>query len=755
MKIGIMTWYKYENYGTALQVVALTKKVESLGYEPRIINYKPKGNIAEIKSVNFKTVKDAALNQINKKIKYKPYQNKEKAKMFDEFINENLIETDMCNSYSELHELNSQLDGFICGSDQIWSPLCFDDKYFLNFADSNKIISYAPSIGSDKIENPEIKEQFKRLVSRFNFLSVREEKGKRIIEELAGKKAEVVLDPTLLLSKDEWDKLSNDSCINAMPKEYMICYFLGDYKKYMKTVKKISRDLNLKIYIIPVFEFNKSNQNYKVPFEVGPKEFISLIKHAKYVCTDSFHGMLFSINYNIPFSIFERFTDKDPRNQNSRIYNILELFNIKNRLVTTNVIDYDIDYNKINIVLNRERAKSTLFLENSLKSILNNDRQITKENKITDYCCGCGACATVCPTKAISIVTDEMGFERYQIDKEKCINCGMCKKVCPMLKVTALLLKNAKKLYAFQSKNEQTLKTSSSGGFSHELCNLYNDNYNICGSTFDSTKKRAYHIIIGINNKEDLERIKGSKYIKSSTYEIFKEINHLAKTEKVIFIGTPCQVAGLSKLLEIKNIRENVILVDLICHGIPTIYLWKKYLKELENVLNLEDNIKVSFRDKNFGWKNKALTISDSRQIIKSPSEKKNNFYSFFNKRDCFMPSCYECPYREKSSADIRIGDYWGNKYKNDSKGVSMIIGITEKGIQIIENMKMNNVGIFKENPLSDYWSVQHPYNIVRPLYWKKLIEDLKDDNKTLKEIRKEYYSFTEFIQRVKDLIKK
>lgn len=754
-KVALMTWYTYYNYGTSLQVTALTKCIQKLGYDVFIIAYEPKGTL-------YKTPKKITLQWITKKIikkilnTKKTYLSLEREILFKNYLSKRLKETSKCRSYSELHDLNKEYDAFVCGSDQIWSPLCYDDKYFLSFVEnSEKMIAYAPSVGSIKIDNEIVKEKMQKNISRFTkYLSVREQQGADLIKDLTGLDAKVVIDPTLLLSSNEWDEYVDINTSKQLEEqEYIICYFLGERNNYMDYVKKLSKKLNVPYYLIPVTQEDKNSRN-SVPFEVGPVEFISLIKNAKYICTDSFHGMVFSINYNKPFSVFKRFKDNDPRNQNSRIFNLLRLVSLEDRL-----IDYDnfsnfenvlkCNFEKVNKKLQKLRSNCLSYLEASLKEATSfeENKIKDKEYKITDYCCGCGACTTVCPVDAIRIEKDIEGFEHYFINQEKCIQCGKCKTVCPMCDIIAQEIKNSKGLYAVKSNNKEVLKNSSSGGVGYEIAKKFQDvGYYIAGCMYDSEINSARHILIKSEEKSKLSLLQGSKYIQSILVNTMKEISNLSKEDRLVFFGTPCQVAAVDKLLTKKGYRENSVLVDLICHGVPSDYLWKKYLDDLNRRFNIGKNPNVLFRSKKLEWRKRLLVAYGNKKIYEK-KELEDDFYAFFRRGLCDMKSCSDCPYREKSAADIRIGDYWGERYVTDKNGVSMVIANTIKGEKIISSLDKNCE--IQKNDLFEYWTVQYPYNPQKPIIREKLIQELKDNKKSIQELRKEYCNYYDLKEKI------
>ena len=198
--------------------------------------------------------------------------------------------------------------------------------------------------------------------------------------------------------------------------------------------------------------------------------------------------------------------------------------------------------------------------------------EIVSKNK----CTGCTACMNVCPKNAISMVTDKCGFKYPIIDEKKCIDCGLCKKTCPILNKKNNLSIN--KCYAAYSKNDEYSIHSSSGGIFPIIANYILDNNGIViGAAFDK-KMNLNHV--AITKKKEIDKLRGSKYLQSDLGDIFKYVKENLKTKKILFVGTPCQIAGLKAY--IKNDYDNLICIDLICHGVPSPKLFQKYIKELE-----------------------------------------------------------------------------------------------------------------------------------------------------------------------------
>lgn len=744
--VGIMTWYRYHNYGTALQAAALFHEIALLGYEPSLIQYPPRKAVQAQPAVDM----HSSVQKLRQKVleaRHRPYNSEERKTLFSSFLKKNIRSTKPCLTYPELYELNSVFDAFVCGSDQIWAPGCFDEKYFLSFvSNASKMVAYAPSIGLASIADGSVRDRMKTLIARFEHLSIRESQGAELIASLCGKNAEVVLDPTLLLSREEWDALLGQTEISSPPEKgkYILCYFLGDYRRYANTVRTISKALNLPVSVIPVFQEQKSRPN-AVPFEVGPAEFVRLIQNAAYVCTDSFHGLAFAMNFNIPFTVFRRFSDRDPRSQNSRVYSLLKRTGMQQRLenaarASTVSQARECDFTQPNRVLDRERKKSLAYLRNALSSAVGaqEKKEAQGEFRITELCCGCGACAAVCPVNAVSIRMDEQGFEHYVIDAERCIRCGRCRQVCPFRHVSAAPLADAGKLYSFQSSHAEVLKKSSSGGVAHEIAEIANSSGAwVCGSAYLPKKDGAEHLLLPPES-EGLSLFQGSKYLQSSSADALARIASFQGEEKLAFFGTPCQTAGVDKILRLTNRRDSAVLVDLICHGVPTRLLWNKYLKSIESSQKIPAHPAVSFRSSEGGWRNRKIEVSNADYTYLK-SEKKDDFYAFFRHSLCFMRACYDCPYREKSAADLRIGDFWGPRFAKDSDGVSMVIAVTGRGKHMIRRLTEEERGTVTQEQLKEYWTVQYPENPPFPLFYDDLLVRLKEDGLPLAQIREQF----------------
>ena len=312
--------------------------------------------------------------------------------------------------------------------------------------------------------------------------------------------------------------------------------------------------------------------------------------------------------------------------------------------------------------------------------------------KDKESCCACYSCYNICPHNAIKMIEDEKGFKYPDIDKEKCTNCGLCKKKCPILNKKENE-KNNPKAYAAYNKDEKIRIQSSSGGVFTLLAEyILNNNGVVVGAAFDE-KFMVKHIII--NNTKDLSILRTSKYLQSNIGNIYKEVKDLLNSNKlVLFTGTPCQINGLFAYLGKEY--ENLYTQDIICHGVPSPKVWRKYLEYRKSKDNKEP-IKINFREKTEGWKLFSLIFKYSDEKKYEKNQTQDLFMQAFLRDACLRDSCYACSFKEKNrKSDITLADFWGIQNvlpeMDDDKGISLVIVNTEKGKKLYEEIKENTV---------------------------------------------------------------
>lgn len=324
-------------------------------------------------------------------------------------------------------------------------------------------------------------------------------------------------------------------------------------------------------------------------------------------------------------------------------------------------------------------------------------------------CCGCTACASICPQNAILMEPDVLGFKYPKIDLAKCIDCGLCEKVCAFNE-NYDKSQNLDKpdVYAARHKNMHEIETSRSGAAFIAISDYVLENGGIVYGVgykghFVVTHKRA-------TTKEERNEFKCSKYVQSDLDGIFSQVRNDLKIGKtVLFSGTPCQTAGLNSFID-KKLRENLILVDIVCHGVPSPYIWRDYLAYLEKK-QCAEIIEVNFRDKQrFGWASHYESYKFPQSTIIT-TKFTYLFFSHLMSRE----SCGKCHYANTiRPSDITIGDFWGwektdSQFNKDNKGCSLIFINTIKGRNIFNLIKqdLNIIPAQLSNCLQP--NLQHP----------------------------------------------
>lgn len=384
-KIGgvIVSDLNHTNYGSMLQAYATLKTVQNLGYDFRFIKYKKERNILDwlritpglMLSGGFELLRNRLLHKIQLR-KYPEYRinneirisstNEFKRKEFVPYFKE-------YKGYKALQEGSKEYNVVFVGSDQVWRPYGFYSSYWnLMFVDESiPKFSYSSSYGVSDI--PKIQRKgTKRYLERLNFVSVREDKAREIVEKYSNKKAKVVADPTMLFTKEQWEKFATESAIK-IDEPYIFCYFLGTRKDIRYKAKELSEKTGLKIVIMRhMDEYVEADEligDY-YPYDINPRDFVKLLMKAEYVCTDSFHGTVFSILMHKKFITFYRVNPKKGNSTHSRVDSLLNKFGLSDRLYKGDItsIQSEINYRKVDEILEEYRNESMLFLENALSA---------------------------------------------------------------------------------------------------------------------------------------------------------------------------------------------------------------------------------------------------------------------------------------------------------------------------------------------------------------------------------------------------
>lgn len=377
-QILISTLFTGYNYGSSLQAYATETIVKTYGYQPLLIKLSgglKKGRDVRLKKLTTIFFRLLAHPKIAKKV-IKTYHksislpiNDETKSAFIDFEVQTLNPVRI--KWRKLKQLSktTTVVACLCGSDQIWNSesLYVDPLYYIRFSPACKRIAFAPSFGRECIPRYNAN-KITNWVSQIPYLSVREKSAADLIEQKINRKATIVIDPTLLISKDEWRCIFGDISIEE---PYLFVYFLNEPNDEVKKfIKKIAEQNHWKICTLSQFAFWHNYADLTI--NAGPKEFLTLVSNAKFVCTDSFHGTAFSLNFNIPFFVFPR-NYETAGQQTTRIDSLLNITKADARFITdietVNIDDLTMSFSEVNNALNNERKKGLDFLHQSLRKI--------------------------------------------------------------------------------------------------------------------------------------------------------------------------------------------------------------------------------------------------------------------------------------------------------------------------------------------------------------------------------------------------
>lgn len=386
-KIGIVSCYFQKNYGSMLQAYATQQVIKKLGYQAETIRIE--GIAKEIRNAKLKYymkqltdwtvvkgklgfVKRFFLKKMDKEFKENVTV---RDKKFNEFKNTKYELSPVYNSKKEIGKYCHNYSSVLVGSDQLWLPSNIDvDYYTLNFVpeDINKI-AYATSFGVSAL--PERQWSFaSKFLNRINYVSVREEGGQKIVKEVAHRDVPVVCDPTLLFTKDEWLKYFPNQRIYK--EKYIFCYFLGNNPEQREFADKIRKNTGYKIVsLLHMDEYIKSDIDFPdyAPYNIGPEEFVNLIRNAEIILTDSFHGTVFSVLNGKKFFTFRRFKEGSVLSTNSRMHSLFNLLDLHERFITADedvqkALNLEIDYEKVWNRIDKYRQKSYEYLIKALEA---------------------------------------------------------------------------------------------------------------------------------------------------------------------------------------------------------------------------------------------------------------------------------------------------------------------------------------------------------------------------------------------------
>ena len=387
-------------------------------------------------------------------------------------------------------------------------------------------------------------------------------------------------------------------------------------------------------------------------------------------------------------------------------------------------------------------------------------------------CYGCGVCTKACSKKLIHIRLNEAGFyEPYISDLSSCTECGLCLEVCSFSHDALGAANPIMASFAGWSNDTLVRRKCSSGGVAFEIAKLLlSKGFRFCGVTYNLDKQRAEHYIA--TTVEELVQSAGSKYLQSFTEDAFLRID---RRQKYLVTGTPCQMDSFRRYIKKFGCEENFILLDFFCHGVPSMLVWQKYLSMIEPRVGKITH--VSWRNKQTGWHDSwAMAVDNKKEeaswhdsylmLIRGKKSFYNSrlsegdlFYKMFLKNACLGKACYDsCKYKmAHSSADIRVGDFWGRTYRNNEDGVSGVLAFTDRGLAVLEELEKESACTFERHESSVIMEGQMKVPAKRCLFWKSINGDIKT-GKSLQYINLRYFYIIEaysFAVRVINKLKK
>ena len=393
-KTAIVSCYFIHNYGSMLQAYATQKLLDKLNIENETINVS--GFLGEFRKAQYSYILKSGINSdifrdrlgkakniLIKKFLRNDYTSniKQRDIKFDDFAESIIRKSQVYVSLEDLaNKCSDNYGAVLIGSDQLWLPANIAaDYYTLNFVpDEMNSVAYATSFGVSTLPG-DAAEMARRFLPRIKHISVREHAGQKLIKELTGRTVPVVCDPTLLFTGEEWLEIQKKDPIVKEP--YIFCYFIGSTPLHREFVKRLKKETGLKVVALThVDHYMKSDEGYAdfTPYDIGPAEFLNLIRNSSYVCTDSFHSTVFSILYKKEFFEFKRYTQNTKQSTNSRLDTLFDLTGIRGRMLDGNeniqdCLNMKLDYEEVHKKLAAVREESYIYLEKSLSDSENTD----------------------------------------------------------------------------------------------------------------------------------------------------------------------------------------------------------------------------------------------------------------------------------------------------------------------------------------------------------------------------------------------
>lgn len=373
-------------------------------------------------------------------------------------------------------------------------------------------------------------------------------------------------------------------------------------------------------------------------------------------------------------------------------------------------------------------------------------------------CTSCQMCAAVCSRDAITIRLNKDSFYRPYVDEGKCTDCGLCAKVCYRFDDNIIVTDSKGlehvKVCSAQHRSDELLERVTSGGVADALAKeLVRQGYTCIGVTYNDCEHRAEHAVATTEGETDAFR--GSKYIQSYSVDAFKRLVKNIRNERFAVFGLPCHIYAIHKFLTMRKLRDKCVLIDLFCHGCPSMLVWSKYEQRIKSMVNGKKFDEVQFRSKVRGWGTfyVVVVVEGVKAFISSP--KQDEFYSLFFSDHVLNDACSDCKLRSTMEyTDIRLGDFWGKRFLNDRKGVSAVAITSERGRDVFKGIE--NQFDVSDSSMAEVMVKQSYGKTYRPDLGlrKQMLDALRDDNKSLADVVNLFYSKQGIAMKAKRLLK-
>lgn len=662
-QVGILSMQKILNYGSFLQAYGLKQILLSLECDVQFVDYSPGKCLVDPKGGDKSVLVRKALKVLEALGNDSSFRNKLA------FIQYKRTYAQRFYPMLELTEkpnLFPDLDLLVIGSDEVFN--CVQSNVNVGYAPqlfgqgyrARRKVSYAASFGNTtiaKLDKFGKRDEVAGWLRELDAISVRDDNSGAIISELTGSEPSYNLDPVLAYDfMSECDEIPSGV---DEKKPYLIVYgYSGRFsKEECMAIRSYADKWHLRILNIGGVQSACDRFVDCSPFEV-----IAYFAHAKAAVTDTFHGTILSVMTHTPFVSFVR---GEGYGNSQKLTDLLKRLHLEDRFcnspeLLSKTLSMPIVWQEADAVIATGRESARSYLGDQVK-LCQREESVSRASFLNTGraadCTGCGACARICPTDAISMAENACGFVLPTVSESACMHCGRCAKVCHMLNPGSLKRGFPLACYGAVELDQDSLRHSASGGAATVLSKqALSKGHIVYGCVAD--REDVHHE--RITDSSGLIRTQGSKYVQSDITRVFGPIEEDLKAGRdVTFVGTPCQCAAVRKLFDD---HERLVTIDLVCEGVPSNRMYADFLDDLERDCG-EKVTDFRFRDKRGGWstKNAVVVGEEGRPLDVQYHSYYYYYYWLFSKALILRDSCYECPYAcSKRVGDVTVGDFWG-----------------------------------------------------------------------------------------------